>query len=358
MTSSSAAAAPAVRLRSPGEIVAAVPQLCGFVPSESLVLVSLRGRRSRVGLTVRVDLPPPQAEDALARSLVGRLAADGADAALAVVFTEDPGEAGGLPRARLADALRRCLVRRRLAPAGVLLVRDDRWWSYDCSAACCPPQGTPVDRGSDAVLLMRARAALTGRAVLGSRQDLVASLSPATAPAAVERLEHAAQVRRRRVQAEGRVAVGRDDLRLWRRAWAGVLEPPAGLGPAAGAHLVVSLHDVLVRDEVLTWALEDDEGLLSLLLQLAAAGAAPHDVPVCALVGWVAHVRGDGALANVALDRALEGDPQHALARLGRQALDGQVAPSAVRALLADARAVLHQQHPWTALRSPGDRRR
>jgi hypothetical protein len=50
--------APAVaRLSGPGEILAVLPSLCGFTPHESLVLLSLRGPRRRLGLTARVDLP-------------------------------------------------------------------------------------------------------------------------------------------------------------------------------------------------------------------------------------------------------------------------------------------------------------
>jgi len=47
-------AAPALTLRSPGEIAAVVPYLTGFVPHESLVAIGLRKRR--VGLTMRIDL--------------------------------------------------------------------------------------------------------------------------------------------------------------------------------------------------------------------------------------------------------------------------------------------------------------
>ena len=60
-----------VRLTDPGEIAAGLPQLLGFRPRESVVLVSLTGpRASRVGLTVRGDLPPPEHVRELASGLV------------------------------------------------------------------------------------------------------------------------------------------------------------------------------------------------------------------------------------------------------------------------------------------------
>ena len=50
---------PILRLTRPGDIAAAVPALCGFAPQDSVVVLSLRGSRRRLGVTVRVDLPPP-----------------------------------------------------------------------------------------------------------------------------------------------------------------------------------------------------------------------------------------------------------------------------------------------------------
>lgn len=347
---------PVARLRTPAELAAALPQLCGFVPEESLVLVSLRGPRSRVGLTMRVDLPRPEAERALATQVAARLRADGARRAVVAVVTDAPDDPDGLPRQRLVTAVERAARRAGVGVTERLLVRGRRWWSYGCADPdCCPPDGTPLDVAPTPALdLVAAQRALTGRAVLPSRDDLVASLAAPRDAALAARLAAADAARRRRTAQEGRVAVGRDALRLWRRALDRALEPGgAVLGAEAAAHLAVCLRDVLVRDTVLTWALDDDEALLALLLRLAAGTPPPHDADLCALVGWTAHLRGEGALANVALDRALAADPAHGLAGLCRQALDAQVGPAAVRSLLQDARAVLGSQHPWTLAAQP-----
>src|SRR4051812_31304287 len=84
---------PVVRLTSPGEIAAAIPHLCGFVPSESLVAVSLRGDRRRIGLSLRFDLPAIEAvaDTANAEEVASRLAHDGASAIVLVVYTEQAG---------------------------------------------------------------------------------------------------------------------------------------------------------------------------------------------------------------------------------------------------------------------------
>jgi len=344
---------PVARLRGPGDLAAALPHLCGFVPTESLVVVALHGLRRRVGLTMRVDLPSRDNEDLLAADLVDRLAVAGADATMLVLCTEAEAS-GSLPRARLVRRFRAAALRGGLDVGDALLVRSGRWWSYVCDdERCCPAEGTPLDsEHSEAVGLVQAHAALEGRAVLASREDLVASLAPpagAARDAAAAALVEAEHERAAQVCGRGRAATGRCSLTLWRQAvaWAG--RPPLDLPAATAATLVVSLGDCLVRDEVLGWVLDDDAALLTLLLSLAAASPAPWDAPVCTLLAWLAHARGDGGLANVALDRALLAQPGYALALLSRQALDGQVLPAQVRELLADSRRVLRTAHPWTA---------
>ena len=46
-----------LRLSSPEQVLAAVPYLLGFAPSESVVVLSLRGKQ--IGLTMRLDLDTP-----------------------------------------------------------------------------------------------------------------------------------------------------------------------------------------------------------------------------------------------------------------------------------------------------------
>lgn len=344
---------PVARLRGPGDLAAALPHLCGFVPAESLVVVALHGPRHRVGLTMRVDLPAREHEALLVSDLVDRLVCTDADEAMLVLCTE-AAAVGALPRARLVRRLRAAVRRAGLTVGDALLVRSGRWWSYVCGdERCCPADGTPLGgTPSEALVLVQAHAALEGRAVLPSRADLVASLAApvgavrdvAAAALAVAERERAAEVARL-----GRAGAGRVALSRWRQALAAAGRPPLVLPSADAAALVVSLSDCLVRDEVLGWVLDDDVALLTLLLTLAAGAPPPHDAQVCALLSWVAHARGDGGLANVALDRALDADVDCSLAQLSRQALDGQVAPAQIRELLADSRAVLREAHPWTA---------
>ncbi|WP_374754937.1 DUF4192 family protein, partial [Pseudonocardia sp. N23] len=44
-----------IRLASGDDVLAAIPTLVGFTPADSLVIITLAGRR--VGMVLRVDLP-------------------------------------------------------------------------------------------------------------------------------------------------------------------------------------------------------------------------------------------------------------------------------------------------------------
>ena len=325
---------PVLRLTSPGDIVAAVPALCGFAPQESVVVLSLRGARRRLGLTLRVDLPPPGAPSPdLADLLAQRVATDGGSASAIVLFAAEP-------RDELVQAYLSACARRHLVVAEALHVAAGRWTSYTCRRSCCPPQGSPVPGPPT---LLAAEKALDGRAVLASRDDLVQALTAPTGPLAAlatARLEQAGQRWLRERQSAGIAAARRQAVQragsLLDRAEGGAV-PDDDL--AAG--FAVTLHDVAVRDEVATWALYRSDGLLSLVEQVARRTVPPADAPVCTLLAWVAYARGDGARANVALDRALATDPDYSLAVLLRQALDGGVSPRQVRRTLRDTRRAI-----------------
>jgi len=339
------------RLTSPGEIAALVPVLCGFVPHESLVVVSLRGARKQVGLTMRFDLD--WARDSGTRAVeevAGRLALDGAERAVLVVLSDiAPDETGGRDGrpawTGLVDELMVACEARGTTVAEALLVRQGRWWSFLCHGqACCPAEGTPVEvEPTPALRLLASEQVLEGRAVLASRAELARSLAPPVllaAAAAEQHLEQAVLAWVERHRQEDPEVLRADGVALAGRLLAGSLTP-GGVSATEAAQLAVSLHDVRLRDEIATWALTDPGPLLAMLLQVARQVVPPEDTQVCALLGWVAYAKGDGALTNVALDRALASDADCALALLLREMLDRQIAPQEVRRLLAATRASL-----------------
>ena len=333
--------APAVaRLSGPGEILAVLPSLCGFPPQESLVLLSLRGPRSRLGLTARVDLPDPPAGPALAALCADRMAGDGATQVVVVVLSEHG------RREDLVGAVRDALEQRDVGVLEALHVSAGRWTSYTCAASCCPAEGTPVPTAPPVLGLVRAEQVATGRVVLPSRDDLVRSLAPPVLLAATAAAQHLDQARQAwlRSRAEHGAAAARRSTLDHVQA---LLDRVAGgtpVGPVDAAVLTVGLEDLQARDAVATLILTREQELLSLLVQVARQVVPPDDAPVCTLVAWTAYARGDGALANVALDRALAGRPDYSLALLLRSCLDGGVHPDEVRSLARGTEQVLRSR--------------
>lgn len=70
------------------DLLNALPTLFGFRPSESLVAVATNGPRRRFGFRMRVDLPPQEQVDPLARLVSRHLRHQGAEGAVLVAVTE------------------------------------------------------------------------------------------------------------------------------------------------------------------------------------------------------------------------------------------------------------------------------
>lgn len=335
---SSPPAPPVARLRTPADLVAAVPLLCGYVPQESLVVLSLHGSGTALGLTLRFDLGwTPEVEDAAAE-VVARLRHDGARGTVLLVHSERPDGEGSLAWADLVAAVQVEGDAVGVPVSEALLVRDGRWWSYRCSSpACCPPAGTPVASAPSAsVQLLQAQNVLDGRAALSTREQLVRSVAAPVllaARAADQRAERALEAWAERRQRDGLEVARAADLSTVRAA----LESAAsasGLDAERATLVALAVQDVVVRDEVATWVLSEPTALLSLLQQTAQQVVPPEDAAVCVLLAWVAYAEGDGGLANVALERGLASDPDHSLGLLLRQALSGQLHPREVRRML------------------------
>ncbi|WP_138758209.1 DUF4192 domain-containing protein [Modestobacter altitudinis] len=336
-----------VRLSDPGEVAAALPHLIGFQPHESLVAVSLRGRGGgRLGLTGRTDLPPAAHARPVLDGMVRSMLTDRPAAVLLLVVSEQDDDRDGgpgpaeLPHRPLVHEAVLAFTAARVAVREVLLVRGGRWWSYDCDAACClPAAGTPLPGGTSP---LAAAAVVTGQVVEADRAALVRRLAPVgflaaagMARACDEVGDHLA----RRTAELGWDAVAEE-------GWAAVLAAVDAAEPGAGARLsdrqvarlAWGLRDVDLRDRALTLALGRSaaaaEVVWTELTRRAPASLAAAPATLLAVTAWV---RGDGSLANVALERALASEPTYTFAVLLRTALDACLPPAEVRRLIRDA---------------------
>jgi hypothetical protein len=101
---------------------------------------------------------------------------------------------------------------------------------------------------------------------------------------------------------------------------------------------VWGLRDPAVRDRALALALGPDAAAAEQLwTECTRRAPAPLDAAPATLLAVSTWLRGDGAMADVALNRALSGEPGYALARLLAQALAACMRPAELRALIDEA---------------------
>ena len=361
-----------IRLGSAAELLATLPYQLGYHPRDSMVVVELKARR--LGLVERIDLPPPAHAAEAAALLVEPMVRHGATAVILIGYETQVDAAGPL-----VDEVRWALARDGIAVVDTLLVRDGRYYSLDCDAGCCPVEGAPLPDPSRVSAV--ADLVAQGRGVLPGREsvvELVAATPPLServdaaiaaldrGPASGTQVRHAGAAFGLGPPApsgatehvdQSRVARRRHALSLWAvvgdRAEATTTQD--FLTPEQVADLVVSLRDRSLRDILIAWwcpgslaleafpgelvdevraAFADDRGprpfLVPRLAWLARAVGDEHAAPVLTVLANVALHGGDGTLARVALDRALEQSPGYTLARLLARMLDLGIRPDDV----------------------------
>jgi hypothetical protein len=261
------------------------------------------------------------------------------------------GGAAGLPHRGLVHQLVVALAEDGVPVREALLVRAGRWWSYDCPRACCAPgAGTPLP---DGVSALEAASVATGVVIESDRSDLVARI---TGPGGFAGGAMAAACARVAVQCSARVLeVGFDEVA--EESWSAITaaaarcrpgSPGTGLTDREVARVVWGLRDRDVRDRALALATGMDAPAAEILwTECTRRAPTPLDVAPATLLAVSAWLRGDGAMANVALARALAGEPTYPLARLLAQALAGCVPP-------ADLRAIIGAAHAGPDPREPG----
>lgn len=154
MTSSASNSDAPIKVSTPADILSYVPHILGFQPRESLVFLTMAGKR--VGATLRLDLPSPEADpldyaDSVREYLQSDSAADGA---LMVIYTDNEwAEPAEPPFAALVHCLDLVLDAAGLALLDGWLVSSSHWRDYFCEDnSCCPWPGHPLTHITESVL--------------------------------------------------------------------------------------------------------------------------------------------------------------------------------------------------------------
>lgn len=317
-----------VRANTTGRVISVIPHMLGYQPAEGdLVIIGVADQpdgRQKIGVAMRYDMIEPGCAPGVADHAQAILHREGMRQAIAIGY--GPGQ-------RVTPNMD--IVRQHLTQAGIGVgeaarVNEGRWWSYLCTEPSChPADGVVLEADRlDAQILHRIGEARA------SREELAATIAPLTGEQADAQREIDGRVAgSRRLTA---IHAGHNaDRELYRlgvetvdRAITAAREG-AEVSDADHARLAQAMTDTRVRDAA--WArmdpayAEQHQQLWTGTVRRAQPGTAAAPAT---LLAFTAAQRGNGALANVALDRAREDAPGYSMAWLLQQALDAGVKPA------------------------------
>ncbi|MFI0407965.1 DUF4192 domain-containing protein [Actinomadura sp. 3N508] len=305
----------ALVIRSAQDAIAAVPYLLGFHPSRSLVVIGFESAASGT-CAIRLDLPSLEAAERVAALLAG----NGFRRSLLLGYGPDD------EVRESAAAMRAALDSSGVPVAEAVRVADGRWWSLTCTENCCPAEGVPYDSSASVVA---AQATFDGQVVLADRAELVRSVQPLDGP----------------VRAAMREATERAETRLLSRpddpeepeesvAFIHALLARTGAPPTDDevAWLGVLLTDLRFRDEAWIHIDEDAPAAdIAFWRDIVRRVGEPYVPAPASLLAFAAYSAGDGGLANVAIERALDADPAYSMAVILREVINAGIPPSKLR---------------------------
>jgi hypothetical protein len=345
---------PKISLRSPADMLAAIPYLLGFHPVDSLVVLGLRA--AEVTFQARVDLPA--ASDALpfARHIAAIVKRQRVTRALITGYGVEPIVT---PAVR---GVRTELLRRRIDVPEALRVTDGRYFSYTCqNRECCDPAGISFD-GSTSVVA--ATATVAGMNVVGSREDFAARLDPVKGAGAASMRTAALQADIRLctllsrpdgppdqevLVTAGKAAV---DAIILRQAYG------SALGDDDVAWVGLLLVNVAVRDYAWERVSEDLALHVGLWTEVVRRVEPELVAAPATLLAFAAWRNGGGAIASIALERAIEADPTYAMAIYLGAAFDRGLSPSEYVDLMEADEATARSTKRWRSRRRPARSRR
>jgi hypothetical protein len=304
--------------RCPEDVLALVPVLLGFLPSDSVVMLTFGAAQA---FHARVDRPV-SSEEVLAsvHSLLGPARRHRVRRVVFVIYGE-----GDRLADQTADTLRDEFSGAGIEIAEMLRADGTRWFPLLHDHDDLGGRGVPYDISSHPFL---AHAVLRGRVTHGSRDDLAASV-------AVDRVR-AARIAELVAAANDRcltVDAAVEDV-LAEGEWVHTLvseQAAAGRVPTDGeaARLLSSLQVRTIRDAAWCTLTQDtaDEHV-SFWTDICRRTPAELLAPPATLLGWAAWQAGHGALAWCAADLAAECDPDYTLTHYLAHALEHAIPPT------------------------------
>ncbi|WP_280463145.1 DUF4192 domain-containing protein [Nocardia carnea] len=325
----------AVRIDDPGEFMASVPAILGFVPHRSLVVALLRLESNRriaaIKAVTRCDLHDPHD---MADAVATAAAINGADAVL--VFVVDDRQ----PPLHPYDAVL-IAVHDRLAKSGIEVKGG---WTVDRIAAgqrwhsLRPPHrgGTLPDPATTVTAVDRVYQGGSVAPDRGTLEDLFTPLSALGKQISEHLPDSGIRLHQGDADARKRGRI-RTVLHNVAAADAGV-EP----GPRALAEIAVAWRDDPARDAAFALAgTVHANAAEQIALTLTRARTGQDRARAASVLAFLTYHRGEGTLTGMALEAALTADPHNSLAALLRTALDCALPADRMQTMARHAREAL-----------------
>ena len=331
---------PTMTLSGPDDLVAELPGVLGYHPTESLVAVLTQDRTMRCVL--RIDLGDFDEEIAERILMVANRAE--ADTVFAVVYSEFNGPE--MPHQGQIEDMRDVLDESGLALVDVLLVDRGRYWSYLCEdPGCCPPEGRSLRGGTPILEAERVRQGLPAVAATRRAAASAYRVRPDIAPTRAA-LDAAQLLLARPLESRCRVAVEavRSLAQLLAEGQLGLDPVDDQLDDTLRAALVTLIQDIQVRDLVLgTLAAAPGDLDESVEVFIRAAISAPDYLRPRVAGTAAALLAADGS-NPVALWAMVDLAEDESLAALVRTGVEQGFPPDLVRETFAEALPMVRER--------------
>jgi hypothetical protein len=313
-------------LTRPGELIAAVPAMLGFVPEKSLVLVTIE--HGCLGCAMRADL----CDDLLGLAIqMAEVAAASRPERAVLVIVDEAGASCRMCNdeyrelsAAVTEALNERGIELWAAHVVDRIAVGGRWHCADGSG-----NSGMVDDPSSSP--MAAAAVLEGRPLYAHRDELLEFVA-VTEPGRAAGLSRLIQLATH-AGGDRPAAAARRDVEHAMHA-ATTIADGGLLSDDDVARLACALTDPRVRDTMYALAVgsagHEAEALWALMVRVLPD---PSRVEALVLLAFSAYSRGDGPLAGISLGEALRANPEHRMARMLDQALQTGMRPQQIREL-------------------------
>jgi len=336
----------ATQLSSPHDLLAAVPFMVGYHPSDSLVVIALRD--DQISMAMRMDFPLFEARAELVKNIVAHLERESTEVVIVVGYLPTVNEELD-PLADISSGIEKSGVTIKES----IVVKNNRYRSTVCGdRGCCPPEGNPIPPMSDSRITAE-QVAMGNPLPFVDIDAMRQSIAPQE-----ENLRHLELKRAiAAIQEIDYESIDTKDLLVIQRAGANAVSEFVNTFKVRGrcdddqltALVLVRLLDLQVRDFAMGISIPEKESQISRpnngsntwnvgdtwrwLLTIAPRG---YVAPAAVIFAAFSYEQGEGALAQRALDRAFEDDSNYQMAKLLRRTFAAGWPPSAFTQMRSD----------------------